>query len=62
MFRGLDVIYGAGSMAVQLRLRPVPALLGFGQSLRGGPLLNCRHRESDTADRPVAYQAGHQRQ
>jgi hypothetical protein len=62
MLRGPGALHCAGSMAVQLRLRPLPAVLVFRLALRDARLLNFRHRQSNAAHRPIADQAGHQRQ
>jgi len=60
LLRGPGVMHSAGSLAAQLRLRPLPAVLVFRQALRDGCLLNLRHREANPAHRPIADQAGHQ--
>jgi hypothetical protein len=56
---GAGVMHGPGGMAVTPRHRPLLAAPGFRQVLRDGPL-NCRHRQSNTRNRPIADQAGHQ--
>ena len=61
MLRWPAMMRGDGRMTTQAMVRRLPGMLGF-QGFRHGCLLNLRHRESDSTDRPVADQTGHQYQ
>jgi len=52
------MMQSVGSMAAHVLIW-LPVMLGF-QGLQHGRVLNFHHRESKTADGPVADQAGHQ--
>jgi hypothetical protein len=62
MLPGAGLMHSDGSIAVQLRLRPPPTMLGFTQAFRDGRLFSFCHRDSNAADGPLADQAGHQYQ